>query len=305
MEIHMDHLHDTNLLVLTEAIIPGFIKIGHDSPMFYAYSNGIDSYFPIDTPSNAWLSAAYFEKNAANHLDKDDYINTHDKILEALNLHGITYESPFTVEKVANDDEYSFIKLASDLRVFEQNYKHINPEERHEKAKELMNRYQALKDSGAKEDGPIPKIVEEYAGEHLKRDWPDIVRHRASRVEDGEGKEAYRDLAESKESKEIILRLLGMLDRRFGLDHHYDRGILDPYRSLLTTEEPKKEKIIIMVVNGKQYDHEKVASLNPLDLADQFGGEVLSSLMHNPSVYLKSAPEFVKVAVAQAIDARE
>ena len=61
-----------------------------------------------------------------------------------------------------------------------------------------------------------------------------------------------------------------------------------------------------MVVGGKEYDQEKVAScLNPLDLTDQFGGEILSSLIHNPSVYLKSAPEFVKVACAKAIDARE
>jgi hypothetical protein len=302
----MDHLHDTNLLTLTEAVIPGFIKVANEKPLFYAYSNGIESYFPIDTPSNAWLSAAYFEKNAASHLDKDDFAKTHDTILEALNLHGIDYESPYTVEKVADEnEEYTFVKLASDIKVFEQNYKHINPEERHEKAKEILNRYQALKDSGAKDGGSLPKIVEEYAGEHLKKDWPDVLHHRASRVDDREGKEAYHELAESKESKEIILRLLGLLDKKFGLDHHYDRGILDPYRSLLTTEEPKKEKIIIMVVNGKQYDHEKVASLNPLDLAEQFGGEVLSGLTDNPSVYLKSAPEFVKVAVAQVLDAKE
>lgn len=302
----MDHLHDSNLLVLGETALPGFVKVANEKPLFFAYTNGLESFFPIDTPSNAWLSAAYFEKNAADHLDRDDYVHTHDAILEALNLHGVKYESPFTVEKTADEEEYSFIKLASDVRVFEQEYKHIDPEKRHEKAKELLNRYQALKDSGAESGGSLPKIVEEYAGEHLKRDWPDVVRHRASRVEDGEGKEAYHALADSHENKEIILRLLGMLDKKFGLDHHYDRGILDPYRSLLTTEEPKKEKIIIMVVNGKQYDHEKVASeFFPLDLSENFGGDILSGLLHDPCVYLKSAPEFVKIAAAAAIDARE
>ena len=298
----MDHLHDSNLLALNEAVIPGFIKLAQDAPMFYAYSNGIDSFFPIDTPSNAWLSAAYFEKNAANHLDQKDYVDTHDKILEALNLHGVTYESTFAVEKVA-EEGYTLIKLASDLKVFEQNYGSISPEERNKKAKELFHRYEVLKDF--EEVGPMPKIAYEYAGDHLREDWPEVLHHRATRINDVEGKEAYHELAESRESKDIILKLLTLLDKKFGLDRHYDRGILDPYRSLLTVEEPKPKKIIIMIVNGKHYDHEKIASLNPLDLADQFGGEVLTGLMHNPSVYLKSAPEFVKVAVAQAIDARE
>ena len=192
----MDHLHDTNLLTLTEAVLPGFIKVANEKPLFFAYSNGIESFFPIDTPSNSWLSAAYFEKNAANHLDKDDFAKTHDTILEALVLHGVTYESPYTVEKVA-EEGYTFEKLASDVKVFEQNYKHINPEERNEKAKELLNRYQALKDSGAHDPGSLPKIVEEYAGEHLKKDWPEVLHHRASRVNDHEGKEAYHALANS------------------------------------------------------------------------------------------------------------
>ena len=88
------------------------------------------------------------------------------------------------------------------------------------------------------------------------------------------------------------------------MDLHLHPGPV-PYRSLLTTETPVQKKVIIMVVNGKDYDHEKIASFNPLDLSDKFGGEILTSLLHEPSVYLKSAPEFVKLAVAEAIDSRE
>jgi len=300
----MDHLHDSNLLTINETSLPGFVKIAEDKPKFFAYSNGIEQFFPIDTPSNAWLSAAYFEKNAHANLDDKEYIEVHNRIYEALNLHNIEYKSPFTVEKRA-EEGYSIIKFASEVKVFEQNYKHINPEERHEKAKLLLDRYKTLKDSGAEVNGSLPKIVEEYAGDHLKEDWKEVVKHRASKVNNNEGKEAYHALAKSEESKEIILRLLSLLDKKFGLDHHYDRGILDPYRSILTTQEPEQKKVIIMVVNGKQYDHEKIASFNPLDLADQFGGEILTGLLHDRSAYLKSAPGFVKEAVARLIDESE
>jgi hypothetical protein len=60
-----------------------------------------------------------------------------------------------------------------------------------------------------------------------------------------------------------------------------------------------------MVVNNKPYDEEKIASFNPLDVSDQFGGEILASLLHDPCVYLKTAPDFVKEACAKAIDARQ
>jgi hypothetical protein len=60
-----------------------------------------------------------------------------------------------------------------------------------------------------------------------------------------------------------------------------------------------------MVVNGKEYDHEKIASMNPLDLADQFGGEILAGLLHDRNAYLKNAPGFVKEAVAKVIDEQE
>ena len=301
----MDHLHDSNLLTLDGITTPDFVKVASEKPTFFAYTNGFESFFPIDTPSNAWLSAAFFEKNAESKLSIEEYIDTHNRILEALQFHKIAYESPFTVEKVA-EEVYTFAKFASEVKVFEQHYKHINPEERNEKAKALLDRYQALKESGAEMQGELPKVVEEYAGSHLKEDWPEVVRHRATSVEDKEGKEAYHALAQSSETKEIILRLLEKLDHRFGLDNYYDRGLTDPYRSLLSVNPPERKKIIIMVVGGKEYDQEKVAScLNPLDLTDQFGGEILSSLIHNPSVYLKSAPEFVKVACAKAIDARE
>ena len=301
----MDHLHDTNLLALNEVDLPGFVKVAHETPKFYAYSNGIDHFFPIDTAANSWLSAFYFEKNASSNLDGEEFVETHNRILEALQLHNVNYVSPLTVEKNANEDVYTFEKLASDVRVFEQNYNHINPEERNEKAKEIMNRYQTLKDSGAEVHGSLPKLVEGYAGSHLKEDWPEIVRHRASRVNDSDHKEAYEALSKSDEPRDIILKLLSMLDKKTGLDSHYDRGIEDPYRALLTTHEPQTKKIIIMVVNGKEYDHEKVASLNPLDLSEEFGGDILTSIIHDRHVYLKSAPGFVKEAVAKAIDARE
>jgi hypothetical protein len=297
----MDHLHDSNLLVLADTNLPEFVKIANETPLFYAYSDGRESFYPIDTASNTWLSAAYFEKNAASHLDKDEYVTVHDRILEALKLHDVSYESPFTVEKVA-EEGYTFIKLASEIKIFEQNYKHIKPEERHEKAKELLHRYQSLKDAGHKENVSLPKIVEEYAGDHLKEDWSDIIKHRASKVDDKEGKEAYHALAKTDESKEIILKLLGMLDKKFGLDSHYDRGITDPFRSLLTMKEPEQKKVIVMVVNGRPYDIDKVASIKDFDFSNLFGGEILDGLSTDPCVYLKTAPEFVKVAVAQAID---
>jgi hypothetical protein len=301
----MDHLHDSNLLVINNTELPGFVKIANEKPKFFAYTNGLEQFFPIDTPSNAWLSAAYFEKNASSHLTQDEFVTVHDRILEALNLHNVTYESPFAIEKIANEDAYTFEKFASEVRTFEQNYKHVNPEERHEKAKALLDRYKALKDSGAETHGSLPKIVEEYAGDHLKQDWPEVVKHRASKVNDEEGKEAYHALAKTNESKEIILKLLSMLDKRFGLDAHYDRGISDPYKALLTTHEPEHKKVVIMVVNGKEYDHEKCASFKPLDLADQFGGEILAGLLHDRNAYLKNAPGFVKETVAKVIDEQE
>jgi len=222
-----------------------------------------------------------------------------------LQFHKIAYESPFVVEKVA-EEVYTFAKFASEVKVFEQHYKHINPEERNQKAKALLDRYQALRDSGAEMRGELPHVVEEYAGNHLKEDWPEVVRHRATRVEDKEGKEAYHALSESTETKDIILKLLEKLDHRFGLDNYYDRGLTDPYRALLSVRPPEHKKVIIMVVNHKPYDEEKIAScFNPLDLTDQFGGEILASLLHNPSVYLKTAPDFVKEACAKAIDSRE
>lgn len=301
----MDHLHDTNNIQLNEISLPGFVKVAEENPRFFAYTDGIESFFPIDTPSNTWLSAFYFEKNASEHLNVDDYINTHNNILDALKMFNVEYNSHNkNIEKNA-DDYYTFEKFASEVRVFEQNYKHIKPEERHEKAKELLSRYQALKDSGAEVSGSLPKIVDEYAGSELRKDWPDVVKYRATRVNDTVGKEAYNELSNINESKEIILKLLSMLDSKFGLDNYYDHGIKDPYRALLTREKEPEKKVVIMIVNGKEYDHEKLASFDPNKLSDKFGDEIINSLKNNRNEYLQTAPNFVKIAIAEMIDSND
>ena len=129
----------------------------------FAYSDGIDRYFPLHTPEHCWYSRGYFEK-CASTLNEPLREAINDRINDAWKFHELP-EVEFSKEAEHEDEVDAIHALATEMHNFIEHYKRLHIHERREKAKELVRHAFALN----KHEG-IHEIIKRYAGENLRQD---------------------------------------------------------------------------------------------------------------------------------------
>ena len=129
----MDHTHDQigkyRVGIISE-IMPDFIKEAEEKIVTedlskladgaFAYSDGVNRYFPIHTPEHTWLSNAYFEK-FASQIDE----SLKDEIENRIDDAYLAFELPINnlVKIAAQEDSIdSLHTLSIEMNNFIDNY---------------------------------------------------------------------------------------------------------------------------------------------------------------------------------------
>ena len=162
-------------------------------------------------------------------------------------------------------DSYAQVKAASSY--FAEYYKEFDPEVRHEYASNLVKRASAL-------DIPLMDIARKYGSDDFAPEEEIKVAFDARRIEVKHNQDALSLLGEVEKvarfrmwkeaaagvrsySAEEVVGILAEFDKVAGLDHHYDRTILDPYYSI--------------------YGFEKVAEEDEADFSEVIGNETVTA----------------------------
>lgn len=296
----MDHRHDGDFSFLQgRNDIPELVKTASDlEPSLFAYNDGLRSFFPIDTPSNTWFSAAFFEKNAAE-IPANVRPEIAKTISDALDFHGVEFG---TMTKVAEADD-SMIKLASQIIDFEQKHKTVNPRERVAKAKKIMHDIEGMKEhfpSGA----DIPESLSRYGGSHLHDNWREGVLSRLRIAGSPEARASYNSILTSKETEdtpaETIAELLEFLDKQHGMEQHYDHKIHDPFYSVQSCVPPKRIKIIVLSVGDQHFTGHDIDSLDRRALSEHFSEDAIDGIFNNRHD-MQGLPDVVKKVLAEIL----
>ena len=241
----VDHIHDQLGKYRTGFIVdhmPDFIKTAQENLATedltkladgcFAYSDGVNRYFPIHTPEHTWMSRAYFIK-CAETLDANVASMIKERIEEAAQAFEIPEGPGYDLSKTASteDDIDSLHSLSTDIRKFVAKYKHLTIDERRKAAKELLHRSQVLNRMAG-----IPELISNYAGDKLADNYHHAfdarMRHFAN------GSEERSTLMKMQENAstyvpEVLARVLSKFDEMHNLHRHYDSELQDPFVSLL------------------------------------------------------------------------
>lgn len=296
----MDHLHDQKFDVLRDRNdIPDFVKTASvsDNHTLFAYHDGLNGYFPIDTPHDTWLSQTYFVKNASQ-IPEASRASVAEKLVDAMRFHEITW-APF--EKQAEEDELT--KLASELDRFEHNYHTLEPQKRHEYAKTLRDRFEQLKHEGMH----LPERIKRYAGEHLNPKWHDGIVNRLRINGEPKARADYNALLDDSEHIEnenplTVAKLLEYLDRKHGMHQHWDKRINDPYMDTITHEAPPVKRIIIMKINKRPYYDSDLERVDKGALREHLSEDAIDELFEHKESFDK-LPEEIKHVLARLMSA--
>ena len=297
----MDHRYDGDFKFLANrSDLPEFIKTASDAePTMFAYHDGIRGFFPIDTPANAWFSAAFFEKNASE-IPQGSREVISEAISDALKYHEIEYTP---MEKVANDGD-PLIKLGAEIIAFDQKHRSVHPRERRSHAKRIMHDIEVMKDELPK-GLDIPESLSRYGGSHLHENWREPVLARLRLTASPEARAAYSGILTDKETEstsgETLAELLEHLDRKHGLDKHWDRQISDPFYSVQSCVPHKKIKIIVMSVGGKDFHPEDIERLDRGALSDHLSEDAIDAIFQSKHD-MHGLPDFLKHIIAQILN---
>ena len=242
--------------------------------------------FPIDSPEMAALSAAY-----AKTANEAVPAFVADSIQKALEVYGVP-EATFQTTKLAAREERLEDWLCGDLKLFQvrtaaempaaqhaflENYEKLDVPHRKMAAESLVKKAAEFKFD-------VRPHVMKVAGmtvSHIPtlQKW---VYARADASPKAEHKTAYSKFAgelrhmptESADSHALMKIASGLaeLDRRAGLEKHYDRRLPDPMLTVFNTEKLASECIDI---DGMQVSAKKLASL-PASFWEDLGGKDLS-----------------------------
>jgi hypothetical protein len=304
----IDHIHDQlgrhRVGVISESM-PDFIKVAEESIVTedlskladgcFAYSDGVNRYFPIHTPEHTWFSHAYFQK-CASEIDERDAQKIQTRIEDACLAFDIPEAS--LVKVAAHEDEVDALHtLSVELNRFVNNYKSLPPEERRARAKELTRHAKALNRQHSLHD-----VVHRYSGDHLRHDYHHAFGDRMRHFRLG-APERQTLLSMQNEAKnhipERIARALSIFDRNAGLDAHYDNGLDDPYTALLTGKEPDADDF---EVDGETIPHKHLQGFDWDSLGELLSESTLGSLKSNPLEALSGLEPGIRVIVIRKIN---
>lgn len=298
-----DHIHDQIGRYRVGTILdsmPEFIKEAEEKIVSenlekladgcFAYSDGVNRYFPLHTPEHTWLSNAYFEK-FAHTFDEQTANSIKEKINEAYKGFQLP-ENNFIKEASEEDDIDALHSLSIELNKFIDNYKQLSIENRRKKAKELYIHAKAL---GREKN--LHDHVYRYAGDNLKKDFGSAFAKRMTFFKDGSNpRSVLLKMQEAAHSHipEIVAKALHLFDIKSGLNKYYDTEIADPYSDLLTLEDTYKDHVIF---DDKKIDINKLKSFNYDNLNDILSETIINQLKLDPIETLSNTDPSIRIII--------
>lgn len=270
------------------------------------FGDSVRRRFPLDTPADTWVSAAYFAKTAEyDYKDAETRAFVENNIKRAAKTYGIEKDVEAVMaairapkqEKSAADDASNWgcfaeraypmfdeegVKLANDY--FKANCYALRPDVRHEVARNIVRKcaeYKLAYNDTVRMEAGLGFPDRDFLRENLL--------DRARRVNDPERAAAVRKLAEEvdkvpgDELMEHVDELMGAvedLDGDLGLDTQYNREVLPPSHFCcdVSTDDAKEIEDDSVEVDGDVLSVKELAKL-PLSvftsaLGDDFGKRV-------------------------------
>jgi hypothetical protein len=205
-------------------------------------------------------------------------------------------------------DSYNDVKLASVY--FDEWYKHMTPELRHEYAVNMVKRAHDL-------DISVSDLAERYGAEsYAPPSQIDMALDARRLVLPEEHHDLLSKVAGARGSllPESFAALLGEFDRQLGLDAYYDGDVPDPYFSTFAktagpqemAEDPKGSILV-----GNEYlttrDLITFAKMGRTLMKDRFGEEFAEEFVKSPKAIFDSLPRDQKLVImrlASAVDSK-
>jgi hypothetical protein len=305
-----DHIHDQLGRYRVGAIndsMPEFVKEAEEQIVTenlekladgcFAYSDGVNRYFPLHTPQHVWMSHAYFEK-FANEFNEQTSSMIRERIEDAYKA----FELPESniVKIAAEEDEIDAIhSLSIELNKFIDEYKKYPVHYRRAKAKELLHYAKALGKQSSLHD-----VVYRYAGDHFKKDYThafaDRMKHFSSHAPEREALLKMQDESPNH-IPELVAKALSIFDTKTGLHKYYDQSLDDPYVGLLSPFDGDNEEDIHFGEHSVPAN--KLKKFNFETLKEFLSDDLLSQLKTNPVETLRNADPAIRVIVIRKINA--
>lgn len=304
----IDHIHDQlgryRIGAISDAM-PDFVKTAEDqistedltklADGCFAYSDGINRFFPIHTPEHTWMSHAYFEK-FANTFEDNLAKEIGDKIHDAY----LAFELPENniVKIAAQEDELDNLHaLSIELNKFIDDYKKLPIEDRRTKAKDILHKAHALGKEKALHD-----TVYRYSGDHLRHDHAHAFAKRMQYF-NAKAPERHTLLQMQEEAKnhipELIAKALSIFDRKTGLHKYYDSELEDPYCGILAPFEAHEKAICF----GEHHVMpSKLKHFNFDELSDVLGDHVISALKQEPVAAIQGCEPSIRMIIIRKIN---
>ena len=325
MDALNDNSHRTWLAIATDhaALVPTYVmdhtlleKDAADHLPARSFADDIKRLFPLDTPADTWLSAAYFAKNASTVYSAPalrDYVNA--EILKAAEVFGITKDVTAIQKAITNgptvkqasDASYGWVKRTADGTVVERQYpmfdqegvklacahfvenRHMYPlEMRRPLAKNI------LKAAAVHEYEFVPDAVRREAGIGMPRRDTLMAEllDRARNVKDAEVSIALANInelvavlpmSELGPELEKIAEIVEEVDKSTGMDRQYGRKVLAPSDFIFDIDMKVAEALNDETIELNKYlfNLKKLAELDPSVYGEVLGDDFASRISVN------------------------
>jgi hypothetical protein len=303
-----DHIHDQlgkyRVGVISD-FIPDFVKQAEETIVSeditkladgaFAYSDGINRYFPLHTPEHTWFSHYYFEK-FASQIEEPLRQEIQGRIQDAFTAFNLPENS--MVKIAAEEDEIDALHVLSmEMNKFIDNYKKLSVADRRIKAKEILHKAFSLG-----HHNHMHEMVKRYAADNLHKNYERAFMDRMRYFHHGTPeRESLLGMQEEapKHVPENVAKALLHFDHKTGLEKMYDNELDDPFLGLLDFNKGEEEPFIcgehkILPSHLKNFDYNK--------LDGDFENDFIEKLKADPIHALHEAPEGVKIIVIRRIN---
>ena len=303
-----DHTHDQlgkyRVGVISD-IMPDFIKVAEDAIVSedltklaygaFAYSDGVNRYFPIHTPEHTWMSHAYFEK-FASEFGEQERLEIQGRIQDAFEAFELPENS--IVKIAAEEDEIDSLHVLSmEMNKFIDQYKKLSVPDRRLKAKEILHQAYSL---GRHKN--MHEMVQRYSADHFAKNYESAFADRMGFFHHGAPERSHllEMQADAKNHvPENVAKALLHFDRKLGLDKMYDNELQDPFLGLLGNDAGAEDPISC---DGHHALPSQLRSFNFDKLSQDFEGDFIERLKHDPIGALKDSPNHVKIIVIRRVN---
>ena len=305
-----DHIHDQlgkYRIGVIEELMPDFIKEAEDKIVSedlsklangaFAYSDGINRYFPIHSAEHTWLSHAYFEK-FASEIPEEDRSAVKSRIEDAYAAFELPTDNIVKLAEEAplEDEVDSLHSLSIEMNHFISNYRKINIHERRRVAQALLHKAYALG-----KHSNIHDTIRTYAGDGLSHNYPHAFADRMRHFKSGSPeRQILMDLQDETPKcgcPERAAKALARFDVKTGLDHLYDNELDDPYRGILSPHV--SEDLIEM--DGHKLFPSHIKNFDYSSLNEILSEALMEGFKNNPIETLQHAHPHVRMIIVKKI----